>query len=188
MANQYLIGIKNDLKKDLVQIDSIIIIHKTEFSIISSIDSVFHKNGIYNSKNDLFEVPDTSHVAMLFYRNTSFRSISGSYNSLIADGKTALIKNKQLFQAIQQIYEENQKRLESTYEVTKAIEQNISWAYSYEKYNWSYNDLKQAKNEKIFSDLVNFTEQKYFYILNLIRVKENSKKVINLIDQELNHD
>jgi hypothetical protein len=190
MGKQFLHGIKEDLKKDLVRIDSIINMNANSISLITSIDSVFHRKEYFYTKENanFFVQPDTANFQHVFYRDMSFRSIKGTYKSLIADGKSGLIKNKELYQAIQQVYDENQERLSSTYEAIKGIEQNISWAYGHEKFNWTYSDLKNAKDEKIFSDLVNFTEQKYWHAMNLIRTKENSKKVIRMIEKELSDD
>ncbi len=190
MANQYLAGIKDDLTKDLVIIDSILTMNAKSISLISSIDSVFHrKKGFLADQFPFFFFnPDTTEVMRLFFRETSFRSIKGSYKSLIADGKSGLIKNKDLFQAIQQVYDENQERLASTYESIKTLELEIRMKYSFEKLNWTYSDLKNAKGEKIFSDLVNLTEEKFFYNANLTRVRDNSENVIRMIDKELGHD
>ncbi|MBT8304613.1 MAG: hypothetical protein KJP09_09100 [Bacteroidia bacterium] len=190
MGKQFLSGIQEDLKKDLVRIDSIVTMNAQSISLITSIDSVFHrKHYFYTDQNEkFFNQPDTINFQHVFYRDMSFRSIKGNYKSLIADGKTGLIKNKELFQALQLIYDENQARLSSTYDAIKAIEQNISWAYGYEKYNWTYSDLKNAKDKKIFLDLVNFTEQKYWHALNLLRTKNNSAKVIAMIEKELAND
>ncbi|NNL15389.1 MAG: hypothetical protein HKO81_01955 [Flavobacteriaceae bacterium] len=190
IGKQFLYGIKEDLKKDLVRIDSIVDMNTVSISLITSIDSVYHRKKYFYAEDNknLFVQPDTVNFQHVFYRDMSFRSIKGTYKSLIADGKSGLIRNKTLFQAIQQIYDENQERLSSTYEAIKGIEQKISWAYGYEKFNWTYSDLKNAKEEKIFSDLVNFTEQKYWHALNLLRTKKNSEKVIQMIEKELSDD
>lgn len=187
IGKKYLQGIKEDLKKDLVLIDSILKINKQSLSIISSIDSVFHKKHYYNTGNypNLFGKPDTLDFETVFYRNTSFRSINGTYKSLISDGKSGIIKNKELFQKIQHIYNENHERLASSYEVIKNIEQRISWAYPLEKQHWTYSNLKMANGKKIFADLVWFTDEKYWHCLNLLRIKGNSKEVISLIDKEI---
>ena len=187
IGKQYLKGIKEDLQKDLKNIDSIIDIHRYNISIVSSIDSVFHRKYQYfaNQYSSLFIKPDSLVINYLFDRNTSFRTVNGTYKSLIADGKSGLIKNKQLFQAIQEIYDGDLARLSSTYEAIKMIEQKINWEYPFEIQHWNYNDLKKAKNEKIFYNVVDFTEEKYYYAINLMRIKENSKKVITLIDKEL---
>ena len=190
MGVQFLKDIKADLKKDLLLADSILKINKQSFSLISSIDSVFHNKDYYRTEgySHLFVTPDTLNFELLFYRDTSFRSINSTYISLISDGKSGLIKNKQLFQQIQQIYNENHERLASSYEVIKNLEERINWAYPFEKRHWNYSDLKRAKDKKIFADLVTLTEEKYWYALNLERIKRRSQEVISLIDKEISND
>ncbi len=190
MGVQFLKDIKADLKKDLLLADSILKINKQSFSLISSIDSVFHNKDYYRTEDysHLFVTPDTLNFELLFYRDTSFRSINSTYISLISDGKSGLIKNKQLFQQIQQIYNENHERLASSYEVIKNLEERINWAYPFEKRQWTYSDLKRSKDKKIFADLVTLTEEKYWYALNLERIKRRSQEVISLIDKEISND
>jgi len=187
---QFLKGIRSDINKDIVLVDSILKSNEQTFSIISSIDSVFHKKSYHDAKNNrhLFTQPDTLDFENVFYRNVSFRPINGTYNSLIADGKTALIQNKPLLDKIQRIYNENHQRLASNYEAIKSLEIGITSKYAYEKQHWTYSDLKDAKNQPIFYDLVNFTEEKYWYCLNLNRIKSNSQEVISQIDKELSID
>ncbi|MDT0558286.1 DUF6090 family protein [Ichthyenterobacterium sp. W332] len=186
-GNQFLKNIQSDLEQDILLADSVLKINSQSFSIISSIDSIFHSQSYFEAEKyeQLFGVPDTLLFNIVFYRDPSFRSINSSYKSLIADGKSGLVKNRQLFQEIQQLYNENHERLSSTYEVIKNLEERIGWAYPIEKMRWSYADLKGAKDKKIFADLISLTEQKYWYALNLIRVKNRSQEVISLIDKEL---
>ena len=190
MSIQFLDGIKEDLKKDIKLADSVLKFNKESFSIISSIDSVFHKKSFYKAEEhrDFFGKPDTLNFEQVFYRPQSFRPINGTYNSLVSDGKTTLIKNKALLGKIQLIYSENHQRVSSNYEVIKVLEVQLGLSYSMEKDLWSYLDLKKAKDKKIFYDLVNFTNEKYFYSQNLLRIKKNSQDVINLINAELNND
>jgi len=190
MSVQFLKGISDDLKKDVILVDSVLRLNKESFSVVSSIDSVFHKKHYYETEkfSHFFGKPDTLNYEHVFYRPTSFRPINGTYNSLIADGKTTLIKNKQLFEKIQRIYNENHQRVASNYEVLKDLETRLGWAYSIEKKQWSYTELKRAKHKKIFYDVVNFTEEKYWYSKNLMRIKENSQEVISLIDNEITDD
>jgi hypothetical protein len=190
MGVQFLEGISDDIKKDIAAIDSVMYWNRESFSIISSIDSVFHKNPYYESQKfpHYFGRPDTIGFSQVFHRPNSFRPTIGTYNSLIADGKTTLINNKDLFEKIQRIYNLNHQYVNSNYDVIKSLETSIGWAYPYEKQKWSYIDLKLAKNEKIFYDLVNFTVEKYWYSNNLQRLKENSIEVIALIEKEISND
>ncbi len=190
MGDQFLEGISDDIKKDIILIDIVMDLNRESLSIISSIDSVFHNNPIYEAEKFpyYFGRPDTLGFVQVFYRPDSFRPTNGTYNSLIADGKTTLIKNKDLFEKIQRIYNEDHQRVDSNYDVIKSLETSIGLAYPYEKQKWSYIDLILAKNKKIFYDLVNFTEEKYWYSNNLQRLKENSIEVIALIEKEISND
>lgn len=190
MGVQFLEGISDDIKKDIALVDNVMDLNRESLSIISSVDSVFHKNPYYESEkfSHFFGQPDTLSFVQVFYRPDSFRPTNGTYNSLIADGNTTLIKNKDLFEKIQRIYNEDHKRVNSNYDVLKSLETSIGLAYPYEKQKWSYIDLKLAKNEKIFYDLVNFNEEKYWYSKNLQRLKENSIEIIALIDKEISND
>jgi hypothetical protein len=187
---QFLEGINNDINKDIVLIDSLLKLNQQTFSVISSIDSVFHKKPYFFAEENshLFDEPDTLNFEHVFFRNVSFRPINSTYSSLIADGKTALIKNKPLLDKIQRIYNENHQRVASNYQSLKRLETGFASKYAFEKQNWTYTDLKNAKNQPIFYDLVNFTVEKYWYCLNLIRIKTNSKEVISLINKELAND
>lgn len=187
LSQQYLIGIQNDLKKDIELIDQIIQEYTLSFSLIQSIDSVFNEEIHQKEKySSLFTSTDTSQIQTLFYRSISFRPVKGTYNSLIADGKSGAIKNRLLFQKFQEIYDEENLRIASTYETIKVREAKIEWAYPFEKRNWTYSDLKNAKNDKIFLDLSNFTEQKYFYARNLYDVKEIMLEALELMKNEIN--
>ncbi len=81
--------------------------------------------------------------------------------------------------------QERQKRIASVYESLKPSENRIHWNYAFEKKNWKYSDLKEAKHEKIFLDLLNFTEIKYFYSQYLYDLRVKMVEVIAAIDQEL---
>jgi len=186
LAKEYLSGIKVDLKKDVTLIDSLVHINANQISLINNIDSLF-KEFVYESKkyNELFIEPDTTLVKYIFYRGTSFRPIRATYNSLVADGKSNLIKNRELFEKIQEVYDELHIRIASVYETFKPSEDRLHWTYSFEKRYWNYSDLVASKDEKIFLDILNFVEIKYFYSQQMLDLKEKSNEVIKMISQEL---
>ena len=132
-----------------------------------------------------FKPPDTLNVKSLFYRSLSYRPRRGTYKSLISDGKSGYIKNRRTFQLIQEIYDEENLRIASSYEVIKNFESKIIMAYPYQKKHWSYSDLKKSKDDKIFLDLSNMTEQKYFYATNLFRLNEKMLSVLKLLETEI---
>ncbi|PTL99050.1 MAG: hypothetical protein DA407_17120, partial [Bacteroidetes bacterium] len=105
--------------------------------------------------------------------------------SLVADGKSSIIKNNVLFEAIQEIYEELHIRIASVYETHKPTEDRLHWTYPNEKRKWSYSNLVASKDNKIFLDLLNFIEIKYLYSQQMIDLKEKSNELITIIDEEL---
>lgn len=180
IAQQYLKSIKTDLEKDIDNVDHILQEHILTISLINSIEGIFDYEVYQPEKYSIFFIsPDTSQTQKIFYRGVSYRPIKGTYNSLISDGKSSIIKNKSLFQEIQEIYDELNQRISSTYEAIKEREILIAWEYPYQKKYWTYSDLKNAKKDKIFLDLSNFTEQKYFYSQDLFDLKLKMLKVLN---------
>ncbi|MGX1927929.1 DUF6090 family protein [Flagellimonas sp. 2504JD4-2] len=186
LGNEYLSGIKNDLKKDFVLLDSVMHQNSQEISLLHSVTPVFTKD-IYNTeKYKSFFVDNSSAITQqLFYRGLSFRPVRANYNSLIADGKSSLIKNRTLFESIQEIYDERHNRIESIYETLKPSENRLQWMYAFEKRNWKYEDLQGSVNDQIFLDLINFIEIKFFYNQHLFDLKEQMVDVIFQIDREL---
>lgn len=188
-AEKYLEGISQDLSKDIIGIDHIIKEQANDINIINSIEPSFNVNPLSQpgGSNLLSANPDTSFsmVRRIFYSNLSFRPARATYNSMISDGKTNLIKNKVILEGIQNIYDVSQQRISSIYETINERESDLVWTYPYEKKNWTYDDLKEAKDEVIFLRLANFTEMKYFYCLFLNNLRREILDVNKLIKLEL---
>jgi hypothetical protein len=189
LAKIYLEGISQDLNKDVVGIGNILKEQANDINIINSVAPSFNMNPLTQPNGSNFAVAelDTSSqmFGRIFYSNLSFRPSRATYNSMISDGKTSLIKNKVILEHIQNIYDVSQQRIASIYETINERENNIVWTYPYEKKNWTYKDLKQAKDEEIFLRLANFTEMKYFYCLFLSNLEKEIFDVNELIKNEL---
>jgi hypothetical protein len=104
---------------------------------------------------------------------------------MIADGKSGLIRDPELLADIREIYDERHTRIASVYETFKPTEDRIRWLYPKERRNWGYADLKAAKNEQIFLDLLNFSEIKYFHNQGLFNLKEHMLATIARIEEYL---
>ena len=187
LADNFLIGIKSDMERDIIQADEILNNLASVISIIQSIDPVFSDEFLHNPDeySNLFIDPDTTYIKPIFYRGYSFRANKGSYSSLVSDGKTGLIKNRDLFEAIQTYYETFTQRLASTYESIKIREDYIVQNYPFEKRHWEYSDLKNSVNERAFLDIANFVEMRYAYGINLTNMKRELERIIQMIEQEL---
>ena len=90
-----------------------------------------------------------------------------------------------LFQDIQEIYTELHPRLASNYESLKRMEETIRWHYPREKEYWTYSDLKRAKNNKIFLDLSNFIEERYFYAISLFQLRNKMTSLLEMLGNEV---
>ncbi|MBK8506064.1 MAG: hypothetical protein IPL46_30035 [Saprospiraceae bacterium] len=102
LEKNYLTGIRDDLKKDVEQATLVIDAHLKQLNLIKTIEPKFDLNSeLFLQNIDTTSLP----FSELFRRKNSFRSINGTYHSMIADGKSNLIKNKPLFKKIQSIYD-----------------------------------------------------------------------------------
>ena len=178
----YLEAIRNDLEKDITQAESIIEMYLIPLNIINNIDPRFGLHTKLHVKN--IDTSDSDFID-LFRRKPSFRSINGTYSSLISDGKSNLITNKSLFQKIQSIYDLQQVRIFSVYDDLKNRENNLSSVFSYEKYHWNYQILSNSKNKKVNASLANFWDSGQYYCLFLYSLIVEMKTVITEIDREL---
>ena len=186
ISQEYLIGINNDIKKDLEQVDEILKEQFISIGIISNIENIFTEEFYEPERHvSFFNKVDTTNIKFLFSRGKSYRPRRGTYNSLISDGKSGFIKNRDVFQLLQEIYDEENLRVASSYDAIKEIEGKIVLMYPYQKKYWTYSDLKKSKDDKIFLDLSNFTEEKYFYAANLFRLKEKMFVVLKLFEMEI---
>ena len=178
----YLKGIAQDLEKDVEQSKSIIGTYLIPLNIINDLEPHFKLDATLRLENI-----DTTNLSFteLFLRPNSFRSTKGTYSSLIADGKSNLIKNKILFQRIQSIYDEQQIRVFSIYDDFKARENSMFADYSYEKYHWNYKILVETKNNKTLATLANFWDAGKYYCLYLNKLILEMDAVIDEISKEL---
>jgi len=182
LEKEYLKGIRQDLQQDINQASLIIKPKIHKLNIIKFLEPNFNLDSSYITQNI-----DTVNInfLQLFHRGDSFRSTMSGYSSLIADGKSNLIKNKKLFQKIQRIYDEQYLRIYSLYSDFKLRENSLSTTYPYEKLHWDYQTIQKSGNEKIIASLANFWELGHFYCTYLDKSILEVKSLINEIDVEI---
>lgn len=187
LAIDFLKGIQSDLNKDVELINQITQHEARAIALISSINPLFNDLIVddFTSFSELIQPHNKDDMKHLFRRGTSFRAIRGTYNSLIADGKAGLIKNRELFGNLQLIYDEQHVRLNSIYDSIKELESHITKTYPIEKYQLTYEKLLESKDDKIFYELANLTEMKYLYSQWLILLRVDIQKLQVLLDQEI---
>ncbi|WP_242092476.1 DUF6090 family protein [Aestuariivivens sediminicola] len=178
---KYLKGIYRDLNKDVKNIDYIISLYVDGLNIMKSIEPTMELDSEFVIKNiDTAGFP----LANLFKRSLSFQSTKGTYSSLIADGKSGIIKNEMLFEKIQSFYEQWLIRINNVYGTMKERQNKIVWQYAIEKAQWNYNNLYKGDNEKLNLDLANFWEYINTYCNHLLLMKHEIIEIINDIDSE----
>jgi len=179
---KYLKGIKRDLKRDIESIDNLIASYSIPMTLMKSIEPTMALNSKFRLKN----IDTTSRAfSGLFRRRQSFQSANGTYNSLISDGKSSLIKNEILFDKIQEIYNLWPNRLDNIYDTLKDRESKIVWEYAFEKANWNYKKIIEENNKKMNLDLANLWEIATIYCVMLNRMKIKEVEILRDIDKEL---
>ncbi len=187
LATEYLKGIQNDLSKDVALINNIIRDESAAVATMVRIEDLFSHITIDDREkfSELLKAQELDDISQLFRRGVSFRGFRGNYDSLISDGKSGLIKNRNLFGKLQAIYDEQHARLDSIYSSIKQREEHIISRYPEQKYLWNYEDLVLAKSQKIFFELTSFTELKYFYFQWLILLRIDINNTLPELEREI---
>ena len=176
----FLEEIKSDLEKDIEETEDIIEVYLDRLNILKLMNPRFQLDSfVVVPEVDTTGIKGTT----LFNRGISFRSNNGTYNSMIADGKTYFIQNKNLFQRIQNVYDQH-KRIYSLYESIKIREDKISWKYSKERLGW--NLAHMIKDEQVLADLEYFWGTCQAYCRFLYRSNMEMKSLVEEIKIELN--
>ena len=178
-GKEFLKGIRNDLISDSRTIDHTVESQQTRLNILKLIDASFLlNNDLYNPSIDTtYDKP-----SVIFERGLSFRSSRGVYNAVLSDSQSQVLFDKELFQQIQNIYDEYE-RVYSIYDVLKVREDRVSWKWSYEMRNWTYRQIMQ--NQQLLSDLVYLGDQRNYYCQFLRETQNMMKNVVAEIEQEL---
>ena len=127
--SNYLKDIKADLQMDTIELNSIIKSSQRRLSIYHALDQDFNLN---DELKIAIQENEYSFRA-LFNRGISYRPIKGSYSSLISDGQSKLIQNRQLFNLVQEIYDVGYSRVASLYETLKDVHVDLNQKRAFEK-------------------------------------------------------
>lgn len=121
---EYLHGIKQDLIQDLTYFEANIPTMEIRLAHFRKIDSL--TVNYHNIENTA--VRDTVLDPIYFvYPVRSFRSKIGSYNSLISEGKSGIITNRELFNQIQEVYEIHLGRMKDANESIDSKSKEVLW-------------------------------------------------------------
>lgn len=146
IEKEYLIGIKEDIEADIPFINRRMGHVLRKVSALHSIDSAFNPNNI-----ETYDIPlDSLTIQSMFNRGPGFRMTTGSYSALISNASAGLIKNAQLLQSIQTLYDHRNLNIRSIYEDLKTRQEHIGWKYA--------KALKSSNIQSFFIDNPNRTE------------------------------
>lgn len=183
LGKEFLSSIKQDLTQDLSTLERLTPILELRLSRYRDIDL----STINYINIDIKEVNDTIIDPKYFvYPHQSFRPKFGTYNSLLSEGKTGLITNRDLFDKIQDIYEVDNGQIKDSNVYIDAKSKEIMWQYR----NFLWCDVSKVKpldikNPELIASLNYLQNDIARYVRLLKKLKVNINNVIALINDEL---
>jgi len=177
----YLNNIKDDLQNDIDELNTLINANYLRLSIFKLIDPDFYL------RDDMIMAVDKTEFNFrgLFERGRSYRPIKGSYSSLISEGQSKLIQNRDIFGRVQAIYEVEYAHIASIYETLKDVEIDLKKKRAYEiKYPPS-RSIRKLTDKGLLADLNLLHDLKGHYTRVLISQKDRISETIALLDIEL---
>jgi len=176
----FLISIQNDLKQDTVFLSGQIKNSKFFLSRYHFINPKFQLSDEYK-----VEVKDTAYQLRRFTNSLrSFGPTTGAYNSLISEGKTSLITNKELLKKIQEIYEVEFRSNELITKRSEDILLKLHWERRLEIDRNPYLYPNDIKDELFLAEL----NYKNRYFLFYLRRKELYKKMMTEVIASINEE
>ena len=149
---EYLQGIRSDLIQDTVFLSEVIAKHKYRMAQIKKQDSSIHVRNI-DIVGSLPKVEPVKHVDYFFRVDRRFRAKLGSYSSLISEGKSSIISNRDLFSRIQSIYEQDLKSAETIGQEMWDKNIRLGEKYAYEIKYENYGTPVVITNKAMIADL-----------------------------------
>ena len=180
----YLKEIRNDLVQDTLSISVVIRHFKERLSNLIDQDSTIQP--LYNDVIGTLPSAERK-IDFKYYLRTErpFRPKPGTYNSLISEGKSSLIRNRQLFDRMQALYEDEYQSLER---ISNAVfERSLELGKKYAR-TAKYEDFGspiKIRNEEILADLNNSYGIHALYTLRSVVVKRVMFDLIITLDNEL---
>ena len=180
LEREYLEGILDDLHTDISNINEVVIPnfrnnHRPGHMYIDSLD----RNGL----SDNAELVEAINPYGLSNSGLSFHPTVGTYNAIIAQGRSSLLGNKDLFSDIQRLYEVWYKR-NNEYSLRRDnLQDRIKMQYAYDlRYS---SKLEIMQNKELLADLYLMMTFKISYIGLLRDIIEEIELVMSKIEQQL---
>ena len=184
LERTYLTGILDDLKTDTTSINNVVIPnflnnHRVRHQYLDSLE----RNNLLTVDSLVSKI---AHPGFLSASGGSFHSTVGTYNSIISEGNTAIISNKELFNAIQKLYEVWYKRNnEYSFRRDKLMD-DIMFRHALNiKYD---NRIDLFQNKELLADLWLMLSRKRQYVELLRQIEQEIVIVIKGIENQLDND
>ena len=184
LERTYLLGILDDLKTDTTKINNVVIPyflddHKVNHRYLDSLDT----HNLLTNESLVEKV-----VAPYSMSNSglSFHPTYGTYNEIISQGNSGLIKDKELFNAIQELYEVDYKRNNEHSARRDKLTDNIRLKYAYEfKY---LTKMQQVQNKQLLADLFLLLQTKRQYVRLVRRIENEIVAIIKKLEKQLTYN
>ena len=180
---EYLSGIKQDLEADIPTIARRRNGIARRISILHQIDSTYLPILFQPYEISL----DSVDIHFVFRRGSSVRLTMGSYNTLISNASVGLIRNSDLLQSIQALYESRYPGTLSVYDDIKKREEHIGWKYAYELKNADIKTffIDNPKKKEVLADFNFYYRTQELMYSVLMNMQEDIVKVIESINAEI---
>ena len=181
----YLTGIKTDLEVDLARIESGINRYHRKISRLHFLDSTFRLPGDFTP---LKLTLDDISVRNMINRGAGFIPTMGSYKVLTSNASAGLIKNTELLQMIQELYESRTVVGASLYEDIKRRQDYVGQKYAIEHKHLSAKAffIDNPNKKEVLADFDYYYRHLRLYYLNLRNMRDLIEKIRDDIKTELN--
>jgi len=181
----YLKEIKSDLIQDTLLLSQVIKDHKWRIAQLMSqdttIDFIFEE-----IIGKLPKVEGVSELEYIFFTDRKFRPKIGTYNSMISEGKSNIISNRELFNSIQSIYELEAKNIITIGQDVLNRSNELRNKYAYEIKYGDYGSPIKITDKRILADIYISSRQLNYYTRQSVLLKKSITKLIEQIDNEHN--
>jgi len=179
----YLKEIKSDLIQDTLLLSQVIQDHKWRMAQImsqdSTIDLIFEE-----IIGELPKVEGVAQLEYLFFTDRKFRPKIGTYSSMISEGKSNIISNRELFNNIQNIYELEVQNIIAVGEDVLNRSNELRNKYAYEIKYGAYGSPIKITDKRILADFYISSRQLNYYTRQSVLLKQKITELIKLIDNE----
>ncbi len=179
----YLKEIKSDLIQDTLLLSQVIQDHKWRIAQLMSQDSTI--DFIFEEIiGELPTVEGVSQLEYMFFTDRKFRPKIGTYNSMISEGKSNIISNRELFNAIQNIYELEVQNIITIGEDILDRSIQLRDKYAYEIKYGDFGSPIKITDKRILADFYISSRLLNYYTRQSVLLKKNIAALIEQIDTE----